>query len=183
MKNIILASGSVGRKELFAEYFETFKVVVSGAEEEDLASLPVKKMVQALAERKAKIVARDYDNDFVCAFDTMVECHGSVIGKPKNKIDAKRILSYLINKEQTVWTGYAIIYQGHLFSGTESATLLLTMDHQSLDRYISEHPVTTFAGGYAIQKQDTNVIIKSGTLDTIIGAPMSLVTEFIKKHR
>ncbi|MGL4394305.1 MAG: Maf family protein [Brevinema sp.] len=183
MKNIILASGSEGRRELFEREFEEFEVIVSGCEEDDLLHLPPKEMVQALAERKAQSISKDRPHDFVCAFDTMVECEGQVLGKPVDLDDARKMFEHLNNKEQIVWTGYAIAHEGELFSGVDHAVLVLQMDQTDIDHYIQTHPVTRFAGGYAIQKKDTNVIVTSGSMDTIIGAPMHLVIDFINKNR
>ncbi|MGL4389070.1 MAG: Maf family protein [Brevinema sp.] len=181
MKKILLASGSEGRKELFSQHFEEFSVIISGCEEKDLEHLPSKEMVQALAERKASFVAKDHWNDFVCAFDTMVECQQQTLGKPNNIEEARTMLSFLSGKEQIVWTGYAISYQGKIHSGVDHSVLILEISPEAIEDYILTHPVTKFAGAYAIQKKDTNILIRFGSIDTIIGAPIRLVKKIINE--
>lgn len=183
MKNIILASGSEGRKELFTKYFgDKFSIVLSHAEEKDLEYLPPKEMVLALSKRKAETVAKLYPNDFICAFDTVVECDQKNLGKPSSIEESQKMLTFLSGREQIVWSGYTLMYQNHTISGTESAVLLLDMNEEEIKKYILEHDTTKFAGGYAIQKNDANIIIKSGSMDTIIGAPMTPVLEFINAY-
>lgn len=184
MKNIILASQSEGRKELFSHYFgKNFTIIVSHAHEEDLSYLQPHDMVLALAERKAQIIATTYPHDFVCAFDTLVECQHKILGKPHNINEAYHMLTTLNHQLHIVWTGYAIAYQGKIFSGVEHAQLILKMSDEQIRTYIRKHPVTKFAGAYAIQKKDATIELVSGAMDTIIGAPMKTIVNFIHKHQ
>lgn len=184
MQQIILASGSEGRKELFNQYFgQNFSVHVTGVDEDDLSNLSPCQMVEKLAQRKANAIAPHFFNDFVCAFDTTVECQNKILGKPSTNKEAKEMLLFLHQKKQTVWTGYAFVYKEKCKYGVEKSELILSMTEEEIKSYIKNHPVTKFAGAYAIQKQDTNIKILSGSIDTIIGAPMNIVIEFIKAHK
>ncbi|MGL5955173.1 MAG: Maf family protein [Brevinema sp.] len=183
MQTIILASGSEGRKELFhREFGDRFTVYVSGVCEDGLELLTPQETVTQLAKRKALAVANKFPNDFVFAFDTVVVCNNKIFGKPCTISEAQEMLSFLNNKRQFVWTGYSCLYQDSYHHGAVCAELILTMSDQEIQTYISKHPVTLFAGAYAIQKEDTNISIISGSMDIITGAPMDLVKKFLEKH-
>lgn len=184
MNKIILASESEGRKELFTKYFGTqFETYPSNFIEKDYFHLPPQEMVHQLAQHKSATVALNFPDDFVFAFDTTISCENKNLGKPQNIEEAYLILQFLNQKIQTVWTGYSIQYKDIQTSGTECAELILSITEEEIQTYINTYPVTKFAGAYAIQKQDTNIIVKSGFIDTIIGAPMHIVLDFLKVHQ
>ena len=184
MNEIILASESEGRKELFAQHFGTgFKTCPSKFLEDDFFHLAPEQMVRELAQQKSATIAPLFPDDFVCAFDTTVACENKNLGKPNNLEEAFLMLQFLNQKKQVVWTGYSIEYKGIKKSGVTCAELILSITDEEITRYINTHPVTKFAGAYAIQKQDANIVILSGSMDTIIGAPMDIVLEFIKAHQ
>lgn len=180
MNQIILASGSEGRKELFQQSFgNNFSTYVSDIDESLFSAATPKELVTVLAQQKGLATHQLFPNDYVCAFDTVVSCNDSILGKPSSIQEAKEMLLFLNNKIQTVWTGYAFYYQNHHQFDAVSAELILSMSSEQIEHYIQKHPVTKFAGSYAIQKEDTNIKIISGSQDVIIGAPMNLVESFI----
>ena len=182
LARIVLASASEGRKELFLSHFgEDFIIQPMDIAEEELYHLPVREMVEALAQQKARACAQKYPQDVVFAFDTMVECGGEVLGKPENIDDARKMLRRLTQKEQNVWTGYSFKYKEIEQSGVEKATLILDLSNEEIENYIVTHPVTKFAGAYAIQKKDTRCHLISGTMDVIIGACMEQAVAFYQK--
>lgn len=184
MNKIILASESEGRKELFAQHFGTgFKTCPSKFVENEYFHLAPEQMVLQLAQQKSTTIALVFPDDFVFAFDTTVACKNKNLGKPKNLEEAFLMLQFLNQKKQVVWTGYSIEYKGIKKSGVTCAELILSITDEEITRYINTHSVTMFAGAYAIQKQDANIVIISGSMDTIIGAPMDIVLEFINANQ
>lgn len=140
-------------------------------------------MVEELAKRKSSTISYQYPQDFVCAFDTAVSCKNKTLGKPKSISEAKEMLLFLNHKTQIVWTGYSIEYKHIKKSGVAYAKLILSLSEQEIEQYILKYPVLNFAGAYAVQKADTHITIISGTMDTIIGAPMKIVSAFIEAHQ
>ena len=65
-------------------------------------------MVRELSERKALGVKRT-SNDTVIGSDTVVYLENKILLKPKNKDDAKKMLSSLSGKKHTVFTGVTVI--------------------------------------------------------------------------
>lgn len=183
MNKKILASNSEGRKEIFTKIFASdFLVSASNVSEDDLLHLPPQDMVVQLARRKGTVIAQHNYNNIVFAFDTTVACQSRVLGKPQDQQEAYEMLSFLNNKIQTVMTGYAFFYQDSIKYGVESATVTLSLSKKEIEQYILNHPVTKFAGSYAIQKKDTKIQIHTGTIDTIIGVPTHQVLLFLKEQ-
>ena len=149
--------------------------------EEELYHLPVSEMVEVLAQQKACACTQLYPQDVVFAFDTMVECDGEVLGKPENIDEARKMLQKLTKKEQNVWTGYSFKYKEIEQSGVEKATLILDLTNEEIENYVVTHPVTKFAGAYAIQKKDMRCQLISGTMDVVIGACMDQAMDFYQK--
>lgn len=181
---IILASASEGRKELFSKAFgEGFICRPMDIPEESYYHLPIKEMVQLLARRKAEACAALHPDGCIFAFDTMVECEGTILGKPADRTEAKEMLSRLSGKEQSVWTGYAFACGGHFAEGAEEAVLVLNLRPAEIENYIHRHPVTKYAGAYAIQKSDTKAQLLRGSFDVVVGACMDRAQEFYKKYK
>ena len=91
---LILASKSPRRIELLKKLGKEFEIIPSQAPEHTTYKRPSMR-VKDLAVKKAFEVAKKYPNAVVIGADTLVYCKGEVIGKPKDKADALRILNKL----------------------------------------------------------------------------------------
>ena len=91
-RQIILASTSSRRLELFRLLGIKFKVVNPDYEETVDSKLKHQDLVKFLAMGKARAAAEKYPKAVIVAADTMVSFQGKILGKPKNKKDAKRML-------------------------------------------------------------------------------------------
>src|SRR4249920_973023 len=91
---IILASGSPRRRELLQEAGYSF-TVVSPAEDVECgvcSEFGPAGLVADLAYRKAAAVRKTLANDsaaIVLAADTVAECDGFTLGKPRDELDAR----------------------------------------------------------------------------------------------
>ena len=101
----VLASASPRRKELLAELVNEFEIIPSLADE-NVAYTSPENLVLQLAERKASEVALRPENEgkIVIGSDTVVAFEGKVLGKPKDKADAFRMLKMLSGKPHAVFT-------------------------------------------------------------------------------
>lgn len=104
MKKIILASGSPRRKELLTQIGITFEIQKAEGEEVITSSVPTE-VVKELSLQKAQEVAAKYEGDVVIGADTVVAAGGQILGKPKDKEDAMRMLRMLQGKDHEVITG------------------------------------------------------------------------------
>ena len=184
MSALILASQSWGRKRLFERDFTRFEIQVSDVDESVIPPLDPAHLTEQLALLKAKAVANHYPTGWVCGFDTVVSCEGKILGKPVDLDEARSILRFLSGKNQSVFSGYAVIHRSGAFevSGfTETVLHFARLTDDWIEDYIHHHPVTRFAGGYGVQDKDELVNIVSGELDTIVGASMTAVKNELRR--
>lgn len=138
---IVLASASPRRQELLSQIGLSFVVCPSHREERVTKTAP-EQIVQELSAQKAEDIrdrmmsdggadVRDGGSrspkaggrkDFpvlVIGADTIVACDGQIMGKPKDRADACRMLSMLQGRSHQVYTGVTVIGQG--FGGSRRA--------------------------------------------------------------
>ena len=152
---IILASASPRRKKLMQEEISScFSIIVPEIDE----SLSFKKykdvkaIVKDIAKRKCLKVASDHQSDLVIAADTVVVINQKIVGKPKDKEDAYRILNMLSNQKHYVYTGYAIHQNKKLKIGvTKSTVYFNSLSDELINSYISSGSPMDKAGAYGYQ--------------------------------
>ena len=108
IKNIILASKSPRRKELLNLLDLNFNVEVPEVDEVFPESLDVTKVAEYLANLKAEAFTNISSDTVVITSDTVVILDESILGKPKNKTEALKMLQSLSNRNHKVMTGVCI---------------------------------------------------------------------------
>ena len=157
-KKLILASKSPRRREILANLGIDFSVVTAETDESSTQRDP-RQLVEELSQRKAQAVyerlaaeGRLDANTVVLASDTVVAVDGQILGKPRDRDDARRMLSLLFGRRHEVISGIALIGQdagGVAYEVTEVA--FDTPDEDALERYLSTPEPYDKAGAYAIQ--------------------------------
>ena len=185
---IILASASPRRKRLMEEEISSsFKVVIPEIDE----SLSFRKyqdvrdIVKDIAKRKCLKVADIYENDLVIAADTVVVINGQIIGKPKDKEDAYRMLKMLSNNKHVVYTGYAI-KQGKVFINKVAKTTVVfnELSDQIINDYIASGSPMDKAGAYGYQDNQDFALVKKihGSKANVIGFPVEMIKRDLRKY-
>ena len=106
---IILASKSPRRREILENTKVRFSIEESQIDEViKLNELP-KETVMRLAYEKALDVANRNRNSLVIGADTIVVINDTILGKPKDDIEAFSMLKLLSGKTHYVITGFALI--------------------------------------------------------------------------
>lgn len=103
-----MASGSPRRKELLEQIGISFRVIKSNAEEVITKTEPGE-IVKDLSAQKAADVAASVEEGIVLGADTIVCIDGKILGKPKDRADAGRMLELLQGREHSVFTGVTLI--------------------------------------------------------------------------
>lgn len=203
MTEYILASGSPRRKEILAQVGISFKVIKSDCEEVSSHSEP-ENIVGELAGLKCLDVADriisgktgchipDADTIFVIGADTIVSADGIIMGKPKDKDHAYKMIKKIQGRDHTVNTGVCIAKLvcdgtgGYCIADvrtfTEDSTVsVIPMDDDEINEYISGKEPYDKAGGYAIQGQFARYIKGiSGDFYNIVGFPVCRFLSEIK---
>ena len=180
---IILASNSPRRKELLEQNNIEFIVMPSNIDEEVDNNLTPYENVMNLARQKALDVYKRNQTLPILAADTIVALDKSILGKPADEVDAYRMLSSLSGRSHEVVTGVAFVNDGEVKCDyCVSKVTFKKLSSEQIYEYIATKEPMDKAGSYAIQGIGSKLIESyEGDFDNIVGLPMRLVLEFLKK--
>jgi septum formation protein len=181
---LVLGSQSPRRKELLSWLNLPFKILTADLDEVSLETSP-DRIAMDLASQKARAVfekGSSIENKFVIASDTIVVLDGKIYNKPKDKVEARQILSELSNNVHQVITGVSFLFidqnkklREHLFyDSTEVTFNEITKD--LMDAYIATGDSLDKAGAYGIQGPSLTFISKlNGSYSNVVGFPLDKV--------
>ncbi len=180
---ILLASQSPRRKELLSELGYDFEVVRLDCDEEYPSDLPTRKIAGYLSALKANAFRALKNNEVLITADTIVAQNEKVLGKPKNKEEAKEMLELLSDNKHQVLTGITIKTKDKTITKTDIAEVSFgSISEEEMDYYVDNFQPFDKAGSYGIQEWIGMAKIKSiqGSFYTIMGLPTNLVYEILK---
>lgn len=153
---IVLASASERRMELLGRIVEDFSVVVSNFDEESVKFKGnLGNYVVELSQGKAFASTDKVEGEaLIIACDTIVSCDGRILGKPKDRNDAVKMLQMLSGKTHQVYSGITVLNRstGQYKSDyvkTEVRFSVLTDDE--IIKYVESGEPMDKAGAYGIQ--------------------------------
>lgn len=153
--NIILASNSPRRRELLAGLGLDFTVSVKPDVSEGYPQgLSPEEIAKYIANEKADANTVGIgDNDLVITADTIVVAEGEILGKPKDEVDAKRMLRTLSGKTHQVITGVAIstANERKSFAVITDVSFRELLDSE-IEHYVAHYRPLDKAGAYGIQE-------------------------------
>ena len=181
---IVLASASPRRQELLNNAGIEFVVHPANIEEVRRASETPKAFAQRMARDKARAVRELFPNRIVLAADTVVVVEGEVLGKPRDREDAERMLRLLSGREHGVITGVCL--SGNGFEDVRSETTAVHFSELTPDeirKYIESGEPMDKAGAYAIQGVASRWIQRiEGDYFNVVGLPVDLVWRMHREH-
>lgn len=180
---IILASASPRRQEILSQAGVTFKVIPSNFDESSLEFTNIDDYSKALSYHKAKDVFKDHKEDTIIASDTIVVVDDLILGKPKDKEDAFRMLNSLQGRKHVVITSVCIMHQDKIETFlSKSYVTFYKMSKKDIYEYIETNEPMDKAGAYAIQGKAAKYIRSiNGDYYTIVGLPIGKVIKSLKK--
>lgn len=190
---IILASTSVNRKELFERLGVRFEMVEPDFEEVLNQKISNRENIQNFALGKALSVYQKLEShateDFcVLGFDSMVEFEKEVIGKPKSKADAFRMIQRFVGKSQKIVSGIACVgrWKGKYFekAETESTKIWFKKDTSNcqIRDYLAFDDWQGKCGSYSILGTGTFLLERiEGDFQNIIGVPVIRMGNMIRE--
>lgn len=182
---IILASQSPRRKQLLEWAEIDFDIIVSDTDESFPDDLSFEDAAIHIARNKALAVALSANASVpVLAADTMVVCNDTIIGKPKDREDAIRILHTLSGNTHRVITGVVILNGVKETAFADITTVTFhPLTSEQIIFYVDKYKPYDKAGAYAIQEWIGVVGIKSiaGDFYNVMGLPVSRVVQVLEK--
>ncbi len=151
---LILASGSPRRRELLGQMgLGEFTVISPDIDESGWKDLPAGQQVRMLSASKAAAVASGQDGAMVIAADTVVVLDGIVLGKPRDRADAVRMLTALSGRRHEVYTGVTVTKDNVTLTEHEITKVTFrTLSREEISHYVDTGEPMDKAGGYGIQK-------------------------------
>lgn len=184
MREIILASASLGRKEVLGRYTK-FKTIVSNVEEnKDLKDIKI--LTTALSFEKGYNVAKNNPEAIIISADTMVTIDGENLGKPKDYDDAYKMLMKLRGRSHEIYTGFTIISLADNFKYSSYEKSIVTFKkftEEELKAYLDSKEYIGKAGAYTIGGKGGLLISKiEGDYNNVIGLPIQKINDLMYKH-
>ena len=177
----ILASASPRRKELLSLFIKDFEIIPSKIPEIVPDGLEAEKHSEYLARLKANDIAKDFKCDVVIGADTSVILENEILGKPKDREDAKRMLQMLSGNIHKVITGCAVVKNGvcNSFSVTTEVEFFELCDEE-IEDYLNTNEPYDKAGSYGIQSLGGLFVSAiKGDYFNVVGLPVAHLKRFL----
>lgn len=176
---LVLASGSPRRQELLRLLNHDFRVVISDFDESLVAKWPPEMHVVEAASGKAGAVASGIQDGIVVGADTVVVIDDSILGKPADSADARRMLQLLSGRSHYVYSGVCVIQKKNGFETRRLADWVRTevrfgrLTDEIIDAYIATGEPLDKAGAYGIQERGS-VLVEAvvGDYFNVVGLPV-----------
>ena len=183
---LILASASPRRAELLRAAGYDFETVVVDIDERVRPGEAPEDYVRRLAMEKS---ARAVDHvglavsrsSITLAADTAVVVNGTVMGKPLQDDEVRRMLQLLSGREHRVLTGISLRRGLSEVGGVESTMVWFNpLSRADIDWYAASGEGRDKAGGYAIQGLASRFIPRiDGSYSNVVGLPVHRVGRLI----
>ncbi|MDR0637220.1 MAG: Maf family protein [Treponema sp.] len=179
MEPIILASGSLRRQEFFRLLDLPFNIMPALIDENYEDATDPRGIAEDMALKKVNKILDLFKTGmppWICGADTIISVDGIIFGKPKDRDDAKRMLTALQGRKHDVVTAIAL-YNGKNRS-TDSRTVVSTVtfapvSEGEIEWYLNTGEWQGIAGAYKIQGLAGCYISEiNGSYSSIVGLPI-----------
>lgn len=183
--HIILASKSPRRQELLRGMGVDFEILTKETPEDYPTDLPLDEVPKYLSLQKSLAFNDDeLPADYLLiTSDTVVICEGEILGKPKDREDATRMLQLLSGKTHHVVTGVTVrsAEKSESFAVRSNVTFA-QLDCEEIDYYIEHCKPYDKAGAYGIQEWIGYVGISGleGSFYNVMGLPTRKLYQCLK---
>jgi septum formation protein len=160
-----------------------FEIRVPQVDEQPFAGEPPTEYAQRLAETKAAAVRAQAPELPVLAADTVVAVGSSILGKPRSKQDARRMLFTLADSTHEVHTAMALfVNDRHVVLVDTARVEFAPMSDAEIEWYIGTGEPMDKAGAYGVQGIG-GLFVRSveGSPHTVVGLPIHRLAELFSK--
>jgi len=183
---IYLASQSPRRKHLLKQIGIDFKSFTVDLDEKILENESPIRTVKRLSIEKLELAEKFKNDGILITADTIVVLNSKIIGKPKNRKEAKSILGQLSNKTHFVYTGFAIknsVTNQIIVDYEKTAVTFRDLSRKEISEYVADGSPLDKAGAYGIQDDYGAVFVSkiNGCYYNVVGLPLSKIYDSLKK--
>jgi len=193
MIKIILASNSKVRKEILDKNQISSEVIPSNVDEDIIKKSLIKEKASPeeisknLAEAKANKVSQKLNNELVLGADSVIDLDRELISKPKNRVDAMKILKKLNGRTHHLISSVCISKNGMMiWNYTDKAKLTMkNFTENQLHNYllkISDEALYSY-NVYQVEGEGRSLFSKiEGNENTIMGLPIDKIKDYLKDY-
>ncbi len=178
-KRLILASESPRRQELLRGFGMAFEIQSAHVDEHCTLTDPGA-YAEELARRKGRAVAESVpsvsgETVIVVSADTVVAAGGQILGKPRDRADAIRMIGLLSGASHQVITGIALTVDGVTHSAYEITEVTVDpIPAEEIEKYVDSGDPMDKAGSYGIQGGFSRWVRGiRGCYFNVVGLPMN----------
>jgi septum formation protein len=191
MLKIILASTSPRRKMLLRQLGINFESIPADITENSKEFSDPGKYAMEMSREKALYVAnkfrsRNSPHTYVLGADTTVCIDGKILGKPKNKDEAKSMLRLLQGRWHEVATGITLVRLSDMNTITEKEVTRVKVAPFSdsfIDRYVATGEPMDKAGSYGAQGFGALIVERlEGCYFNVIGLPLLRISRMLERE-
>jgi septum formation protein len=178
---LVLASQSPRRRELLEQLGLALEVRPARTDESVLPGEAARDYVLRVAREKARAVP----GDVVVAADTAVVLDGEVLGKPRDREDARRMLRALSGSAHEVLTGVCVrrpAVRLELAQVVSTAVRFAPLGAAAIEWYVSTGEPLDKAGAYAIQGAGGAFVLGvDGSVSNVVGLPLAETADLLRR--
>jgi septum formation protein len=140
-------------------------------------------LVGRLAYQKARDVAGRVSRGLVVGCDTVAECGGLILGKPRDRDHARQMLRLLRGRRHRVYSGLCLWRRPDNKTWGDVDVTELVMDPMSdaqLDDYLDSEAWQGKAGAFGYQDGLDWVRIVQGSESNVVGLPLERFAELLR---
>jgi septum formation protein len=193
---LILASGSPQRRRLLDEAGYHFRVVPPSetaecgiCSRETPGELAARLARQKAADVAGRIAQKTGDRaadsqpaEAIVGCDTLCEVAGQILGKPRDRGDARRMLELLSGREHRVYSGLCVWPLASGSPAVRVARTTLQMDRllpEQIEEYLDGGQWEGKAGAFGYQDRVGWLHIVEGSESNVVGLPLELLAEML----
>ena len=187
--DLILGSASKWRKAILQDAGFQFSVMHANIDEKAIRDPDPHQLVLTLAHAKAKaLLPKVTLPSLLVTVDQIVVCHGEIFEKPESVDEVWHYVDYYRQYPAQTVTGIVVTntQTGKWVQGVDVATVYFNeIPDSAVQAMIDDGEIFHCAGGFQIEgvDGDLNPHIRAveGTIDSVKGLPMDLVTQLLKE--
>ena len=182
----ILASRSPQRREILQRLGVPFEVIPSDFDEWSVQESDPVKRARILAEKKAEDVARRFPGRWIIGVDTLVvSSDGTLLEKPVDADDARRMLRLHSGKTSTIFTALCLMKDAEKHTKmSQAAVTFQKLSSEDIEWWIATGLWADRSGAFQIEGDGEKLIENlDGERETVVGFPVQSFLELSKKAK
>jgi septum formation protein len=182
-QRVILASQSPRRRELLALVGIVHDVIPADVDESVWPGEQPVPHCERLARDKAHTLAVRYPDALVIGSDTIVVLDGDIMGKPRDREEAVRMVERLSGRDHLVYTAVAVAHGGETRSGVEQvAVRFRPLSRAQVEAYVDTGEPMDKAGAYGIQGYGATIVERiDGDYFAVMGLPLGRLIGLVRE--